>query len=271
LKKANGATNPEKFQNFIKKEKLDNIRGAYLDLIIIGLIIFGALILLFATRFLSKSFKIITKILLIIVLLFAILTIITYNDLSNLKKGFYEKNNMFVLYGNNTVYAAVNLKPIKNLSFTLDSFDYFSAEEMTKIEDYVNQKNYSGLQGYNTDNKTVNIFIVTPELIDNPYNLKLTAELDEKEIISMIMSDNPYSIPAKKLVKEYNSTEENLIIALQENYGNDEKIKGYLFAALLMNYYQSTGSNIINDVKSGDMQIIPEMTSVKIMRQLPMI
>jgi len=242
-----------------------------LDLIIVGLIIFGALILLFATRFLSKAFKIVTKIILIIVLLFAILTIITYNDLSNLKKGFYENNNMFILYGNNTVYAAVNLKPIKNLTFTLDSFDYYSADELNRIQEYVNQKNYSALQGNDSDNKTENIFIVTPELIDKPYKLKLTTELNETEIIEMIKSDNPYSIPAKKLVNEYNATEENLIIALRENYGNDEKVKGYLFAALLMNYYQSSGSNIINDIKSGDMQIIPEMLSVKIMRLIPIV
>ena len=242
-----------------------------MDLIIVGLIIFGALILLFATRFLSKAFKIVTKIILIIVLLFAILTIITYNDLSNLKKGFYENNNMFILYGNNTVYAAVNLKPIKNLTFTLDSFDYYSADELNRIQEYVNQKNYSALQGNDSDNKTENIFIVTPELIDKPYKLKLTTELNETEIIEMIKSDNPYSIPAKKLVNEYNATEENLIIALRENYGNDEKVKGYLFAALLMNYYQSSGSNIINDIKSGDMQIIPEMLSVKIMRLIPIV
>jgi hypothetical protein len=248
-----------------------------LDLIIVGLIIFGALILLFATRFLSKSFKIITKILLIAVLLFAILTIITYNDLSTLKKGFYEKNNLFILYENSTLYSAVNLRPIKNLTFTLESFDYYSADEISKIQDYVNQKNYSALQdsddgnATNSSHKTKNIFIVKPGLLDKPYKLKLTAELDEKEIIEMIKSDNPYSIPAKKLVKEYNSTEEKLITALRENYGDDEKIKGYLFAALLMNYYQSASSNIINDVKNNDMQIIPEMLSIKIIRKIPMI
>jgi hypothetical protein len=237
-----------------------------MDPTIIVLVIVGAIILLAAARFLGRTLRLVTHIVVVIIVLFAILSFITYRDFADLKKGLYENNNTFMLYDNNTLYAAVMLKPITNLSFTLESFSYFTKEELERMEQALNKKNYSELATNN-----YKLFIIKPELINKSYTLKLTADLNEKDIISMIMSDDPYRVVARKIVNEYNASEDALVRALESNYGSNERIKGYLFAAMLMNYYQSRDSSIIDDVRRGNMMIIPDLLSTKIIKYLPRI
>lgn len=235
-----------------------------MDLTTIALIVIGAIILFYATKFLSATLKIVTKIILIIIVLFAILTVIIYNDLTSLKNSLYEGNSTFILYDNNKAYAAITLRPIRNLSFSLDSFGYFTKKELAMIGESIGADDYSDLS---SSNKM--IFLMKPEVVDKPYSLKLVANLTEKDILAMIMSDNPYLIMAEKLRGEYNTTEEKMITALIESYGEPEKMRGYLFAALLMNYFKSKDSMILDDMRDGRISLIPEMKSVKILKLMP--
>jgi energy-coupling factor transporter transmembrane protein EcfT len=241
-------------------------RGEFLDPILIILILIGALILLAVARFVGRALKIIIYIMLFIIIIFAVLSFMAYNDFTQLKKGLYEHNNTFILYDNNTLYAAVTLKPITNLSFTLESFNYFTAEELEKIKDAVQKENYSYLTASN-----YKLFLVKPAILDHPFKLNLITEIDEKDILTMITSDKPYNVLAKKLVKTYNSSEEGIVQALEYDYGPNERIKGYLFAALLMNYYQAKNSSIIDDIRQGRLAIIPEMPSIGLLKRIPLI
>lgn len=235
-----------------------------MDIMFIIIIIIGAIMLFYATKFLSATLKIVTKVILIVIVLFAILTVIIYNDLMGLKDSLYEGNSTFILYENGKAYAAVTLKPIKNLSFSLDSFGYFTKKELDGMGKSISAKDYSELI---TTNKM--IFLMKPEVIDKPYNLKLIANLTEKDILAMIMSENPYLIMAEKLRGEYNTTEEKMITALIESYGEPEKMRGFLFAALLMNYFKSKDSTVLDDMRDDRISLIPEMKSVKILKLLP--
>ncbi len=235
-----------------------------MELTVIGLIIVAAIILFYATKFLSATVKLAAKIALIIIVLFVILTVIIYKDLESLKDGLYEGNNTFILYDGGNAYAAVTLRPIKNLTFSLDSFRYFTDEELEDMGEIIENEEYSELIGKNR-----RIFLMKPEVLDKPYNLSLIVKLNEKELLGMVMSDNPYIIMGDKLGLEYNTSEEKMMTALIESYGEPEKMRGYLLAALLMNYFQSKDSKIIDDMRYERITLMPEMTSIKILKLLP--
>lgn len=255
---------PRARKRFIKSVCERDERGESLDLIVIALIIVGAIVLFYATKFLSATMKIVAKIALIIIVLLVILTIIIYQDLTKLKDGLYEGNNTFILYDNGKAYAAITLRPLKNLSFSLDSFGYFTEDELEDIGEAIKYDDYSDL--INTNKM---IFLMKPEVLDKPYNLSLIVKLNEQDILAMVMSDNPYLIMSERLREEYNTTEDKLITALIESYGEPEKMRGYLFAALLMNYFQSKDSKVVNDMRNGRIMLVPEMRSVKILKLMP--
>jgi len=237
-----------------------------LDITLIVLIMLGAIIIYFATTFLGKALGILVKCALLLIVLLAILIVLAKKDLDDMSEGFVENNNTFFLYEGNKLHTAIILNPTENRTFTLDSIGYFTKEELKVAEQTLNSKDYASLLGSN-----YKLFILTPTAINRPFKINLGAELDEKDAIEMLRRDRPYLVVAAKLRQEYNSSDEKIEAALRDAYGSDEKIKGYLFAAMLINYLQSKDKSIIKSEKDKELIVYPESFSFKMAKYLPMI
>jgi hypothetical protein len=236
-----------------------------LDIIIVGLIVLGAVLLFLATKFLTKAIGLIVKIFIIIILILGILTVLVYKDMNALRQGFAENNNTFFLYENNKLYTAITMGPITNLSLSLDSFNYFTKEQISQGEAELNSKNYAALLKDN-----YRIFLIKPIVLNKPYTINILIELNEGDLLNMIMSDDPLMAFAEKTKDKYNLGAEVLKETFQETYGTDDKIKGYLFAAMLANYFQKQEpGELVKNFKEGKIQVYPETISFKIIRYLP--
>ena len=194
-----------------------------MDLNAIILILVAAGVIYFGARVLGKSLKIGIQILLAIIVFLALLTAVVYKDMDNLKKGFQEGNNTFMLYEDGQLYSAIILKPIVNITLTLDSFGYFTEEEMTKSREALSSKDYESLL-----KNSKRLFIFKPAVMNTPYNMDFGPEikLNEKDLLDIIMSDNPYHVLAQKLEQKYNMTEQSLEKTFESLYGDKEKFKG---------------------------------------------
>jgi hypothetical protein len=236
-----------------------------LDLIILALIVLGAIILFIATRFVGKVIGMIVKIMVLIILVLTILTIIVYKDMDSLRKGFAEENNTFFLYENNKLYTAVTLRPMTNINLSIDSFKYFTKEEISQSEGELNNKNYAALLSNN-----YRVFLFKPIVINKPYKLDLLVEMNEGDLLNLIMSDDPFMVLAEKTQEKYNLTTEDLKAGFKDFYETDEKFKGYLFAALLSNYFQKQSpGELTANIKDKEIQVYPESISFRIIKYLP--
>lgn len=236
-----------------------------MDIIIIVLIILGAIIIYFATRFLGKALGLIIKIMLLLIVLIAFLAIMVYKDTNDLKTGFLEYNNAFLLYENNNLYAAIILKPLKNATLSIDSFDYFTKEELDQGEEDLNNKNYSALIGDN-----YRLFMLKPVVLNKNYTIDLKVKLDQGDLINILMSPDPYKVLAGKMESSLRMDSALIKKGLMEFYGEEEKIKGYLFAALLANYFQQQKpGELVTNIKEGRIMVYPESISFKVMKYLP--
>lgn len=236
-----------------------------MSIIIIILILAGVLILYFATRFLGKTFRIVTKIFLLLILILVVLIMLVYKDMNDLRKGFSENNNAFFLYDDEKLYSGVTLKPITSTHLSIDSFNYFESEEMSQIEEDLGNKEYDNILKSN-----YRIFIVKPDILNKSYKLKLGAELNQNDLLEIIMSNNSFLTLAEKTQDTYGLEVHTLRKGLKDMYGDEEKLKGYLFAAMLANYFQTQnpGELVIN-VKEKKLLVRPESISFKIIKYLP--
>jgi energy-coupling factor transporter transmembrane protein EcfT len=229
-------------------------------LLILFLILIASLVILFAIRFLRATFKVVTKLILVVIILLIILTIFVYRDLGELKDDLATKKSVFVLRENNTYYAAVGIDSSKVKTFDLDSFDYYTKAELEQLKLDVKKDNF-------TDKGVGRIFIVTPELINKSYKLDMGLEIDENDIIEILKSEEPYEVLAKKLSPEFSYSAANLANA----YGDEGKIKGYLLAASIINYFQITDFQLASDMKKSNIEVLPSSLTFTIIKYMPFI
>ena len=205
-----------------------------MNIVAIILILLAVIIIYFATKFLGKAFKIITKILLLLVMVLVVLTLLVSKDMNDLRKGFTEKNNTFFLYDNNRLYSAVTLKPMSDPNLNIDSFIYFESEDMARTEQ------------------------------------SLGVKLDQRDLLDIVTSEKPAFVLAEKTQREYNISVEELERGFRNMYGSEEKLKGYLFAAMLSNRFQAQKpGELVEDVKERKLIIYPETISFKVIRYMP--
>lgn len=233
--------------------------------IIIILVVAG--IIYFATRVLGKTLKLVVNIFLMIIVILALFTVLVYKDMENLKNGFKYKNNTFVLYENNELYTGIVLKPLTNVTLSLDSFSYFTDEEIEKNQEAINKKDYKAL--LKNSNR---LFIFKPIVMNEPFNLALGSEikLNEGDLLGIVMSNDPYDEMVLKLEDEYEMSKSSLKKSIENIYGDEQKLKGYLFAAMLSNYlvHQKPG-DLVKSFKSKQIIVYPETISFKIIKYLP--
>jgi hypothetical protein len=209
--------------------------------------------------------KIVTKVLLLIIIVLVILTVLVYNDMTDLRKGFAANNNTFLLYENNQLYSAITLKPMTSINLSMDSFSFFTKEELASAEAELNNKSYDALLTNN-----FRVFILKPIILNKPYKINLGIELNEGDLLEIIMSDKPFTVLATKANTTYHVNVAELAKGFEEIYGSEEKLKGYLFGALLANYFQfQTPGELVKNIKEKRIMIYPETISFKIISYLP--
>ncbi len=237
-----------------------------MDILALVLIVIGACILFFATRFMGKALKMVTKVLLIVILVLVILTALVFKDMNELRKGFANNSNTFFLYENGNLYTALTLKPLANNTISMDSFEHFTKEELAKTEEELNNKTYAALLANN-----YRIFIFKPIVLNKPYTLDLGIKLSEGDLLEIIMSNEPFKVLAKKTNVTYNLGIDIVAKGLSDMYGGDEKIKAYLFAALLANYFQhQTPGELTMNIRQKRIMIYPETITFKIIQYVPL-
>jgi len=235
------------------------------EIIILVFILLGLGIIYFVAKFFSEGLKAITKLMVFLVLILVVLTALVYQDMENLKKGLKLNNNTFFLYEEERLYTGVTLKPLNNLTLTLDSFNYFTSEEIRELETKFRNKKYEDMLKSN-----YRVFFFTPAVIKKPLTQSIGVELDENDMLEMIKSEDPYQLLAEKSQAKYNLSLEILKVELKNFYGDDEKIKGFLFAALIANYFQKQGAGeLVKNIKDNQLMVYPESVSFKVIRYMP--
>lgn len=238
-----------------------------MDLNVIIIIVVAAVVVYLATQTLGKGLKIVIQVMLGVIIFLALLTALSYRDMNSLKKGFQESNNTFMLYENGELYTSIVLKPRTNITLTIDSFGYFTSEEIEASESALNSENYEALI-----NKSSRLFIFKPVTMNQPYTLTLGPEisLNEGDLLNIIMSDSPYKTLAKKVGDSYDESEKSLQKTFESFYGDEQKFKGYLFAALLSNYFthQKPG-DMVRSFQKKEITVYPETITFKIIKYLP--
>jgi len=230
------------------------------------LILLAVVIIFFATRFIGKTLKLATQIILMVIIILVFLTILVYRDVKDLKTGFVDNNNTFFLYENNRLYSAITLKPLKNITLGLDSFTYFTKDDLDAFEEDLIKKNYDALLA-----SSYRVFIIKPIVLNQPYNISLLIDMNEGDLLNMLLSDDPFMVLAKKTKENINMSEETLKASFEGIYESEEQIKGYIFAALLANYFQNQKpGDFISNIKKDRIIIYPESISFKVIKYLPL-
>jgi hypothetical protein len=236
-----------------------------LDISIIILIIIGAIVLSFASKFLGATLKILVKLGLIIIIALALLTVLVIKDMNELRTSFGEQNNTFLLYENGKLYTALTLKPVKNPVLSTDSFIYFTKNQTKTLDKQISNGEYENIML-----KTNKLLFISPEVLDKPFSLKLGVELNPDDLLGVIKSDDPFMFLADKIHLSYNLTADILRSSLTSIYGDEGQIKGYLFAALLGNYLQKQEpGELVKNLKEGKIRIYPETITFKLIKYMP--
>ena len=236
-----------------------------MSIITIILILIGVIIVYFATKFLGKAFKIVTKIMLLLVVIMMVLTLLVYKDMNELRNGFAEQNNTFLLYDDNKIYTAITLKPLLSNNLNIESFSYFNKLDIEEAEKNLNEENYDAVLKNN-----YKILIIKPSVLNKSYKIKLSIEIDQDDLIELIKSDIPFKVLAYKVAEEHNVSVPELELGFKQAYGSQEKFKGYLFAALLSNYLQKQNpGDLVDNLKEKNIIVYPESISFKVVRYLP--
>ena len=234
-------------------------RGIKLETLTIALlVILGAVIIMLATKVVAGTFKVVTTTLLLIIIVIAALSILVQSDLNRLKSDITQAKSVFILKDENDTYAAVAIKPGNTTTFDFESFIYYEDSDLPLLEEAIES-------GERPDNETGRIFIVTPNLINKTYKIDLGIELNENDLLELLESDQPYKVLSDKLSPEYSYTASNL----EKAYGSEGKIKGYALAALILNYFHQEDLALSKNVKTGNLIIIPEPFSMKIIKYSP--
>lgn len=236
-----------------------------MGIIIIILIIVGIIGVYLSTRFLSKTFKVITKLLLLLIAILILITAFVYKDMSELRRGFITKNNTFFLYKDNQLYTAITLKPMTTTNLSLNSFEYFTKEEIKRAEQDLNNKNYKTLLRNN-----YRIFIINPRLLKKNYSLDFGITLHEEELLSIIRSNESFKVMAMKTQQHHNLSIDDIKKGFENSYGSEEKLRGYLFAGLLTNYFQKQEpGELVRSIKANQLVVYPETISFKVIKYVP--
>ncbi|HJX05289.1 MAG TPA: hypothetical protein VJ461_01110, partial [Candidatus Nanoarchaeia archaeon] len=199
-------------------EKRNGESGS-LEIIILVFVILGLGIIYFVAKFFSAGLKAITQLMVFLLLILIILTALVYQDMENLKAGLKQNNNTFFLYEGKRLYTGVTLKPLNNLTLTLDSFDYFTSEEIEELEAKFKNKKYEDILKSN-----YKVFFFTPEAIKKPLNQTIGAELNEDEMLEVIKSNDPYQLMAEKSQAKYNLSIQILKAEYKNFYGEEDKV-----------------------------------------------
>lgn len=191
-----------------------------------------------------------------------LLTIFVYHDMNELRKGFANNNNTFFLYEDENLYSALTIKPIITTNLSIDSFNYFTLEEIKKAEEELNKENYNALL-----NNNYRIFLIKPSVINKSYTLNLGVELNQEDLLEIIMNEDPFLLLAEKTKTAFTMRIEDIKKGFEDIYINEEKLKGYLFAALLANYFQTQQpGELIRNIKKKNIIVYPETISFKIIK-----
>lgn len=237
-----------------------------MEITVLILILLAVVIVFFATRFIGKTLKLVTQIMLIVIVVLVFLTILVYRDVNDLKTGFVDNNNTFFLYENNKLYSAITLKPLKNITLGLDSFTYFTKDELDAFEEDLIKKDYDALLS-----SSYRVFIIKPIVLNQPYNISLLIDLNEGDLLNILLSDDPFRVLAEKTQEKINVSADSLETGFEAIYESEEQLKGYLFAALLANYFQNQKpGDFISNIKKDRIIIYPESISFKVIKYLPL-
>ncbi|MBN2141849.1 hypothetical protein JW711_00825 [Candidatus Woesearchaeota archaeon] len=233
-------------------------------MIVILLVMLSVIIILYATKFLGRTVKIITKIMLFIVVLLAILTVLVFKDIQTIKEDVTTKESLFLLQNDGRTYAGVGIKPVEEKVFTMDSFTYYTREDLDRISNELEEEGRAKGMG--------KAFIFTPNALNKSYELDLGVMYDQETMLCVLMSDEPYRVLVEKASRELNLSEkslEQMKTDLERHYGGSEKIKGYLLAALVINYFQPEEMKLVTALKSQEVKVRPETISFKVIKYVP--
>jgi hypothetical protein len=215
----------------------------------------AALTAAMAARLLGKALKAITGLILLAIFLVTTLTIIVHNDIEQVKEDINEKTTLFVLADELEVLAAVGIKPVLEGKLDFTSFTYYEEEELKVIKEYVNN-NTVPFEGVGR------AFIIKPALLNKTYALDFGKPLKHDDLLELIMNDSPYELLSSKLKPELDYPSDSL----RRAYGHDGVIKGYALAALTINYLNTTGKSLSQAIKRGDLRVVPDAQSFKLLR-----
>ncbi|MBN2052800.1 hypothetical protein JW756_04825 [Candidatus Woesearchaeota archaeon] len=239
-----------------------------MELGVVVLILLGVIIILAVSKFFGKTIKLVVHIMLFVIVVLIILTVIVYKDMTEIKQSFNTRNNTFLLYENNQLYTAVTLKPLVSTNLNLESFLYFTKYEMDGMRESMNKKNYQAILESQAHNYKV--FIIKPIILNKPYKLDLGVELDQNDLLNIIMSNDSFKALAEKTNDTYGLSVGDVQRGLVDLYGSREKLKGYLLAGLLANYFQSQQpGELVQGIKEKSMIVYPESISFKVIKYMP--
>jgi hypothetical protein len=228
------------------------------SLIITALVLLAAIIVLFATKFLGNVFKVITKIFLLFIVILAILTIFVYKDIGMLKSDLINKKSIFILKEGDNYYAAVGVMPGHGETFDIDSFEYYTRAQLENLSQQIESGNMSSIGAGK-------VFVVTSHLLNKSYELDIGVIIDQNDMIQILKSNYPYEVLASKMEPEFSYSAKNL----ENAYGHEGVIKGYIFAALIINYFHEPDLDLVKHLKEGNLDIIPETITFKLIKKLP--
>lgn len=227
----------------------------------------GVLIIYYATRFLGDGMKILTKIFLIIIVLLTVMTILVFKDIQMLKEEVATRESTFILSHGEQAYAAIGIKPVEEEAFSHDSFVYYSAEELDELIETIGDDDSARV----TKGR---VFILTPSALNKSYRFDLGVALDENDLLRVLLATDAYKELAASMSSRLNMTEEgaeHMVAGLENSYGDEAHLKGYLLAALVINYFQPEGLKLAKHIKSRELRVVPETITFKAIRYVPLI
>lgn len=226
-------------------------------------LIAGVIVLvLLALRFLKGAFRIVTSIVGILVVLIGILSFVAYKDVQTLN-GLMDGEKTFVYEEDGTYLAGVTIG--SGTRVVVDQgvpggLDAFSAEELSSYEPPTGKDELQ--------------VIVTAAVFENLTLNFSNQTISKEEFDTYMHSPDPVLLFATKQAEEEGVPQEQVDAVAQatakEADVSPEEFRAVLFVAALQSEMRNeSASFLIDNVQQEDIEIYPELTTVKLLQFIP--
>ncbi len=221
-------------------------------------IIIIALVLLFSFKIIKSIFKLASIFVILLLVVFGVFSYLVYLDIMDLQENFPEKDNLFILYKDNSLLTGIKIKlnEVQELE-EKESLNILSQDKINTLNQYYGNQEFDKILENN-----YKIILINYDVFNDIEQVDLQKEKFSNEFVLGIMeSSQPDDILKQELIKrDYNE--------LLVDKAIPEDVKSSFFILLLNKKIEKEPLFFITEIKSKNVIIYPETLTFQVIDYL---